>query len=468
MSEDTKLHGDTGVISPRRRRKALGMGISTVIMNKRGNPCPKCLLFCGKVLIDDVWSGGRSDGVDPETEKKYPTMSYAISKGLYHPRCKDSHTTYFPGISTADDKWTKKELEDIEIQAKQEARQQYVERQVKKFGRLAKYSLDEENQRLYEARKDVWEETIEQKRERQLEDLEKQFADMIEGYSYDDFIRDFGSVEEGFEGAEKEEIEKAKEIADKIKELRGDIKSERTIRTKEESIHSLKMIGIDFKDNSVSGISGETADKYADLITNFEQSHAGYFAKNKSQIKTIAVVNKIKGEQDYATGMYRSKTKTIEIKYSGIKSKQNTTLSRSDDFELHGLAHEYGHYIADNLEENLGVTEGDIVQRSINKYFNGEMFKSPKDLKDCLSAYGSTSYDEAFAEAFAEAYTCNEPGEFAKIFKAELESALNTGVVKSKDSGIITSGARIVDPDSDAGVKFAECITARFGVFQLT
>ncbi len=32
-------------------------GIATVIVNKRGNPCPKCLPFCGKVLIDDVWSG---------------------------------------------------------------------------------------------------------------------------------------------------------------------------------------------------------------------------------------------------------------------------------------------------------------------------------------------------------------------------------------------------------------------------
>lgn len=53
-------------------------GISTVIMNKRGNPCPKCLPFCGKVLIDDVWSGGsRKDG-------PYPLMSTAIAAGLYH------------------------------------------------------------------------------------------------------------------------------------------------------------------------------------------------------------------------------------------------------------------------------------------------------------------------------------------------------------------------------------------------
>ena len=53
-------------------------GISTVIMNKRGNPCPKCLPFVGKVIIDDVWSGGK-----PE-DGPYPLMSTAISKGLYH------------------------------------------------------------------------------------------------------------------------------------------------------------------------------------------------------------------------------------------------------------------------------------------------------------------------------------------------------------------------------------------------
>lgn len=131
-------------------------GITTVIMNKRGNPCPKCLPFCGKVLIDDVWSDGRSDGVDPKTGKKYPTMSYAISKGLYHPRCRDSHTTYFPGISTADDTWTKAELEDIGLQAKQEARQQYAERQIEKYERLAKYSLDEENQKKFQNKAKQW------------------------------------------------------------------------------------------------------------------------------------------------------------------------------------------------------------------------------------------------------------------------------------------------------------------------
>ena len=131
-------------------------GIATVIMDKRGNPCPKCLPFVGKVLIDDVWSGGSKDGVDPETGKRYPLMSYAISKGLYHPRCKDSHTTYFPGISTADDTWTKEELENVGLQSQQEVRQQYTKRQEEKYSRLAEYSLDPDNKQIYGRKASEW------------------------------------------------------------------------------------------------------------------------------------------------------------------------------------------------------------------------------------------------------------------------------------------------------------------------
>lgn len=122
-------------------------GLHLVIINKRGNPCPKCLPFVGKVLIDDVWSGGsKADG-------DYLLMSSAISAGLYHPRCKDGHTTYFPGISTPpDDKFSKRELVEVEEQSKREAKQQYVERQSEKYGRLAKFSLDKENKYKYQLR----------------------------------------------------------------------------------------------------------------------------------------------------------------------------------------------------------------------------------------------------------------------------------------------------------------------------
>lgn len=129
-------------------------GIATVIMAKRGNPCPKCLPFVGKVLIDDVWSGGKkSDG-------PYPLMSTAIEAGLYHPRCKDGHTTYFPGISTADDTWAKEELEAIGQANQLEAERQYAERQVERFGRLSAYSLSADNKRQYEQKRKEWEERV--------------------------------------------------------------------------------------------------------------------------------------------------------------------------------------------------------------------------------------------------------------------------------------------------------------------
>lgn len=131
-------------------------GIHTVIINKRGSgcPCPLCVPFVGKVMIDDVWSGGTKKEAQ---ETGYRLMSDAITAGLYHPRCRDSHTTYFPGISTPPDgKFTRKELKEIETENKQEARQQYAERQAEKFGRLAGFSLDSENRQKYEQKQKEW------------------------------------------------------------------------------------------------------------------------------------------------------------------------------------------------------------------------------------------------------------------------------------------------------------------------
>lgn len=125
-------------------------GVTAVIVNKRGNPCPKCLPFCGKVLIDDVWSDGKK-GDGP-----YPLLSTAIAAGLYHPRCKDSHTTYFPGISTADDTWTVEELQNIGQANRRETDQQYAARQARRFLRLSNLSLDPQNKAYYKAKSDNW------------------------------------------------------------------------------------------------------------------------------------------------------------------------------------------------------------------------------------------------------------------------------------------------------------------------
>ena len=163
-------------------------GISTVIVNKRGNPCPKCLPFCGKVLIDDVWSGGsRKDG-------KYPLMSTAIAAGLYHPRCKDSHTTYFPGISTADDTWTEKELETVGQASKRAAEKQYAQRQAEKFGRLAAYSLDSDNKLRYRLLASEWKDksgkryAVADEIKQHRKDTPERMVDLVNQYTKDEFV----------------------------------------------------------------------------------------------------------------------------------------------------------------------------------------------------------------------------------------------------------------------------------------
>ena len=127
-------------------------GVSTVIVNKRSNACPHCAKFCGKVFIDDVWSGGkRGDG-------NYPLLSRAVAEGLYHPRCKDSHATWFPELHEDAEPYTPEEIARLEQAEERELRQQHAQRQAKKYRRMAEYSLDAENQAKYSARASEWEE----------------------------------------------------------------------------------------------------------------------------------------------------------------------------------------------------------------------------------------------------------------------------------------------------------------------
>ena len=133
-------------------------GVTTVIVKKRGNACPKCLPFCGKILIDDVWSGGVPDG-------KHKLMSQAIAAGLYHPNCKDIHTTYFEGITKYGEPYTDTEIKQIESDYNEEQKQKYAQRQAERFNRLEKYSLDDDNKKMYAERREQWEKQVDSKQE---------------------------------------------------------------------------------------------------------------------------------------------------------------------------------------------------------------------------------------------------------------------------------------------------------------
>lgn len=142
-------------------------GISTVIVNKRGHACLKCLKWTGKVLIDDVWSGGKA------TDGPYPLMSAAMAQGLYHPNCKDGHTTYFPGISEKPEKLTKKNIEKSVEAYKDEQRIHYAQRQAEKYKNLADNSLDEENKKRYSALKNKWREELIRAKDRATKGTQK-------------------------------------------------------------------------------------------------------------------------------------------------------------------------------------------------------------------------------------------------------------------------------------------------------
>ena len=141
-------------------------GVSTVILNKRFNACPLCMPFEGKVLIDDVWSGGSSkDG-------PYPLMSSAMAAGLYHPNCKDKHSTYFEGISSKPESRYYEEKPVIKERQLIENKLNHAKRQAKSYNRLAKNSLDAENQETYRARATEWRGKVKQYRE-QLNSFEE-------------------------------------------------------------------------------------------------------------------------------------------------------------------------------------------------------------------------------------------------------------------------------------------------------
>lgn len=140
-------------------------GVSLVVVNSRQGGCPDCAKYIGKVFIDDVYSNGKkSDG-------NYPLLSTAIKNGLFHPRCKDSTSTYYPELDDLDAPLSEDEIKELDRQRGIEEKQQYAQRQAERFDRRAEYSLDEDNKRIAQTRADEWHD-----RANTLEEKAKQFS----------------------------------------------------------------------------------------------------------------------------------------------------------------------------------------------------------------------------------------------------------------------------------------------------
>ena len=510
-------------------------GIATVIVNKRGNPCPKCLPFCGKVLIDDVWSGGPEDGVDLETGKKYPLMSYAISQGLYHPRCRDSHTTYFSGISTADDTWTKEELEAIGQEYEAEQKQQYAKRQEEKYERLAEYSLDAGNQKKYAERQAQWKqqnpqgwrrqfmrngsaepektwrekynETVEKEAvlKNRLDQLnqesrkweEKYFETMEEEYAQkslsndpeiEDITKKLDKIQEGKKTYVKIRLTEAEKsmaeagIAETVK-----LSEKMTVEAIDILENSLQEMVVDNGLPSLKGVrydpsfinlyggkdtvalynwgdetmyigemlSDPDAYKQHRLLAerSYKKHRNEYEPTWKSTIDSLE--KEIPEEDDSGRKKYLTKNRNDVL--SGLISQRRLVAEDAKD----AIIHEYGHHVHNKAssESNIFGSKELKSRKFAGSYEWGGVHEG-KVTAAQVSDYAAESPLEAFAESFT-AYVKGEdiPESLKSVVEGAVEKTggkLKQPVVKRLDSGIMNSGARIINTYSKEAEEFAE------------
>lgn len=320
-------------------------GVSLVVVNSRQGGCPDCAKYIGKVFIDDVYSNGKkSDG-------KYPLLSTAIKNGLFHPRCKDSTSTYYPELDDLDTPLSEDEIKELDRQRGIEEKQQYAQRQAERFDRRAEYSLDEDNKRIAQTRADEWHDR----------------ADMLE--------------------------EKAKKAGNSLPES--------VAKSAESGIINKKTTTVDANNISIIANSSPTIQdtkEFLDLLNNNSNDNIKRAYKNySSQLNSV--------KYNPSGGCYRSDLK--EISY-GYPDKNQPADGRSK-FSI--LSHEYGHFIDYvGVFKNLNFREIDAIKQSVKLSNNliknkasisDEFLKALRKDKSALSTkiFDSTFRDDLFSSS---------------------------------------------------------------------
>ena len=124
-------------------------GVHTVIVNPRPDACPVCMRWVGKVLVDDVYSGGTREEAE---EGGYPLLSEAMAEGLFHPNCRDTATTFFPGITELPPEPTEADLRRARAREEREGEIADARAQERSQSLIAELALDPGNRRMAERR----------------------------------------------------------------------------------------------------------------------------------------------------------------------------------------------------------------------------------------------------------------------------------------------------------------------------
>ena len=110
----------------------------------------------GKVLIDDVYSGGTQE------DGNYTLLSEAMKQGFLHPNCRHGLATYYPELEGI--KYDEEET-DEKIDDSLKDKLNYYDRQEKRFNRIEFGSIDKEDRQEASINKVKW-----QKRKEDLSD----------------------------------------------------------------------------------------------------------------------------------------------------------------------------------------------------------------------------------------------------------------------------------------------------------
>jgi hypothetical protein len=324
-------------------------GVSLVVVNSRQGGCPDCAKYIGKVFIDDVYSNGKkSDG-------NYPLLSTAIKNGLFHPRCKDSTSTYYEEITTLEPVTPEEEAE-MDRRERLEEKQQYAERQAQRFDRRAEYSLDDDNKRIAQKRADEW------------HDRADKLAEQKEDYIHK--ISDSESI---------------------TKKEKSEINAEKAKTDVENSINS----GIiEFE----KGVTKEVQETFNNELENMQKK----FGK-VTTISRVGILNS-KNSTDY--GAFYDNSGELLLRFANKKNalseqeqkaqKMKKSGEWSSAHPLHTFRHEIGHAI--QLEHKLNDP---LWDDKLEKIIDIMEEVNPED----VSLYGFTTLDEFISECIAESMT---------------------------------------------------------------
>ncbi|SHK38277.1 Phage minor capsid protein 2 [Hathewaya proteolytica DSM 3090] len=365
-------------------------GISTVITISRGGGCPKCVPFQGKIFIDDVWSGGTSkDG-------PYPLLSSAMAAGFYHPNCKDSHTTYFEGISTPPKTTTKEQQQKSIDIFNREQRENYINRQIKKYDRLSSYSLDKDNIERYKYKKQQWQS-----------------------------IRN-------------------------IKTWRGATPVKTIYNNKKEIIkHMRDKYSLDFSDSRKYPIDKDLLQDSVNWMDKFNNYFKGFQEINPVKLPILKVKANMNAVGKYS--YYANRPGACELtlngaffsdkeynkKYIEKCIEKKWTVPNAKEYKT--FVHEYGHNVADGLkwldggntnwcEEFVSEVIGDYNKKYSTEY-------TFKDMATLVGEYAGTKHAELFAETFAEYFGGDNPREFAKLFGEKLDKKIKYHIKEGNKVG---------------------------------